>query len=77
VKNANILEEVFRSLKPDGQWRNQGGGGPPAPPPPIGPKKKNKREKNALLAHLRGLFAAIGVSIMSYKAILQALEGGG
>jgi len=32
-----------------------------SPPPFIGPKKK-KEGKNALSAHLRGLFAAIGVS---------------
>jgi len=44
--------------------------------PPIGPKKKRNKEKIALSAYLRGLFAAIG-SLMAFKAILQALEEGG
>jgi len=47
-------------------------------PLPLWLVEKIKRWKNALAAHLRGLFAAIGAS-NAFKAILQVLarwEGG-
>jgi len=44
--------------------------------PPIGPKKKRKKRKNALSAHLCGLFAAVGVSNDFYSNIASVGDGG-
>jgi len=39
-------------------------------------RKKKKEEKNALSAHLRGLFAAIGAS-NDFKSHIARVRGGG
>jgi len=58
---------VYSVAKPGGR----------ATAPPLARRKKEKEGKNALSTHLRGLFAAIGVSNDFYSNTASVIGGGG